>query len=567
MNVKSQLCLLFIAKCSNGPHLHKLRGKTQNEGIYASSCLEGPADSDAPGKDSSNLSIEEQLRELEEEKAVYNRLQRMVRRSADMELPKTTVTTQSVYPPVDMDRVKPLETPSANLSYKPIRPEMNANTTEEFLPSVIQMPVCKNVEGIKTSFKIKDYTQDDKKPMDVWLVEVNNRRAARGLPKVTPDDEEYKKELEEVMKEKEEKWKDLFKFPDPDEIEKTFYRNLKRNSKGYAIFKKEDIDKFSYEEVKEELRNRGFRTAGDEEMVRERLEMALEEEDDEWRYKHIVSQPLNKDNQNLSKYARDRLANIDRMLNVIEETGYGGDLAMMLTRLRMRTELIEFREDPVGYLNLDIEEDTEDLSDAEIEKIKNAPVIYDTYFFNEMNKPETQLPDLIRPTFNLQEDTRHSVPNRTQMDEPEIAEMKKQYLTIAGGIHEQTLPEIAERFEVPVNFLGDACCRLGAHAPVSKELPLRALISYSAIWDLLQFLNIADGMEVELLYAPFEMEEIAKRLEVDIEDIIAACEALEIKLPFEMETRLNLHCLAAVEIVIKKWKREKEKDKEPVVVE
>lgn len=129
--------------------------------------------------------------------------------------------------------------------------------------------------------------------------------------------------------------------------------------------------------------------------------------------------------------------------------------------------------------------------------------------------------------------------------------MKKEYLSFHGGIHEETLPEISRRHEISLDFLGDACCRLGARPPISLDMPLRGIISYSAMWDLIEFLNIADTVEVETFYTFLDIENVASELGKSVDEVVDACDRLGIKLPFGIKTKLNVHCLTMVEKLVK----------------
>ncbi|KAK2196971.1 hypothetical protein BdWA1_002220 [Babesia duncani] len=533
-------------------------------------------------KGDGELSLEEKLQEIQEENAIYNNLQRLVRKSAEYEMPKTTVSTQYVYPrPVhatdssndeDSGTGEKVDFDDTSLNhdedfvpydkYDPVKVPLKANTTLELITGIAQMPKCQNAKGIDT-FSIKDYTNMEAEPIhevDILLEEINKRRVKQGKPILETDgdrsalieDPEFKSEMRKLRLERAQEYRKMKSSMREEEeaLKNTFYRRLPINDRGYRQLLQEDVDRLLLIEVREELKNRGYITSGTEKECRERLSLAIQE-NSEWRWKNIVSQELSEDNMNLPEYARNRIADINKKLKFINETGFNGDVATMVERLRAKADVIRFHEDPVGYLDLDKDEPTAGMTPEEIQEIKNAPVIYDVDFFREMEKPINRLADMIPPTFNLDPESTRIYPDISSYDPAEISDLKKEFLSIDGGIHEQTIPEIAQRFEVSVDFLGDACCRLGAKAPIQMDVPLRALISYSAIWDLVQYLNIADNMEIELYYSPFTVEQVARELQENLQDVLVACELLEIKLPFGIDTRLNMHCQAAVEAVLK----------------
>ncbi|KAF5153188.1 hypothetical protein TpMuguga_04g02455 [Theileria parva strain Muguga] len=83
---------------------------------------------------------------------------------------------------------------------------------------------------------------------------------------------------------------------------------------------------------------------------------------------------------------------------------------------------------------------------------------------------------------------------------------------------------------------------------------LRGIISYSAIWDLLQFLNICDPTEIELFYTNLSLHQIANELNISMKLLRKFLEKLGVKLPFGDETRLNITCLKYLELFTKHYK-------------
>ncbi|UKK02420.2 hypothetical protein MACK_002512 [Theileria orientalis] len=435
-------------------------------------------------------------------------------------------------------------------------------------------------------FKIKDYTQNE--PVhenEIYLREINESLARRNRPPITVDgtsssgndeltfatsdgtgldssdkldkferlnsNKRFVRELRRLKLKKAIKYRKFLGYMRDirEKNQNSYYHQLPVNEKGYREYTVEDIAKFSYEEMQEELRNRGYRCSYEKEDLENLLRIALKE-DDEWRYENIVKQELSVDNMNLPELSRNKLKKLNEKVEMLNETAEADDMSIRIKRLENMMELMEFHTDPVGYLNLDVID--EKLSESEIEKIKNAPTIYDTTFVREMARPITRLPDLIPRTFNLQEDYVHPFPITSMRSDKELEDLKREYLTIEGGIHQHTLPEISKRFQVSVDFLGDACCRLGAHAPIDLTKELRGIISYSAIWDLLQFLNICDGAEIELFYPRMNLKQVARELKVGLDKVYECLDKLKIKAPFGDDTRLNLTCLKSLEYHINK---------------
>lgn len=573
-----------------------------------------------------------QLMEIEEEKKMQRRLSRMIKRSADMELPKTQVETQRMFPPGNPndeaankppeelsltkmllmqadakkngaiiddedvtlvsgqngnDRVVENEVPEESRGikrytdeeleklrsevppleaqfdeYDPVKIPSLANTTSEMITSIIQKPNVKGIDGLDQTFKIKDYTEMDDPPIPedhIWLDAINEERKEKGKPEIPLEEGKNLRDNPEFVKDlKDLRLKQLNEMRQRarenrekrEEMNNTFYRKLPRNEMGFAQMEEADIEKLHFQEVREELRARGHRTGGGERVARNRLAYALKEKDD-WRYKNIVQQPLDETNEKLPDHSREKIIELKQKMNLLEEVGDEGGMRTAIERLKARQDVIRFYEDPVGYLELDRNEPSRDETPEELEEMRNAPVIHDTQFIDAMQDPINRLPDIIPRTFNLQPDVERPYPEYKAMNKAELEELKKEYLNFKGGIHEQTLLEISRRYEISLDFLGDACCRLGAKVPIPLDMPLRGIISYSAMWDLIEFLNIADTVEVETFYTFLDIEAVAKELKKPVDEIVKACDKLGVKLPFGLKTKLNLHCLTILEKVIK----------------
>ncbi|CDR96546.1 hypothetical protein, conserved [Babesia bigemina] len=579
--------------------------------------------------------IERQILEERREKELYDRLNRMVRRSAELELPKTRVATQTMYPPgrpddeaanrepnemllkeclanrnlagvvnessknqleddtiiltAGSDSKEPLESrlerQKGSMSqltdeeiermraevpplesqfdeYAPIKLPANANSTSELISGIIQMPNVKDKKFLQESIKIKDYSEESAPPIDedeIWLRGVNEERAKRGEPELRCAEGEKLSDNPEYVRERRalelREVRDIRRIAhearkNREALKHTFYRKLPRNNMGFAELKPSDIGQLSFQEVKEELRARGYCTSGGEKLARLRLEYALTEPD-EWRYRKIVTQPLDETNENLPQRARERIADLKQKVKFINESGWGGDMLTTISRLRAKHDLIKFYDDPVGYLGLDMCDPSLQVSPEEAEELRNAPVVHDTEFIKALQDPINRLPDIIPRTFNLQHDVERPYPKYAATHKAELEDMKREYLSFKGGIHEETLLDISQRYEISLDFLGDACCRLGARPPVPLDMPLRSIISYSAIWDLTEFLNIADTLEVEAFYSILNITDVAAELGKTVKEVEEACKSLNIKLPFGAETKLNLHCLLVVEKLLK----------------
>ncbi|GFE52925.1 hypothetical protein BaOVIS_003290 [Babesia ovis] len=562
--------------------------------------------------------IDRQLQEVEQEKRLYNSINRMIERSAALEMPKSRVETQAMYPPgrpnddaansdtadiilteevkhpTDIrhalgppgssssgsitsnhtprditdeliERAREAVPPHESLydDYAPIRLPANANSTSELITGIIQLPDVKDKKELQDSIRIKDYSVDKDTPIDedvFWLHGINDERAERGEPPlVIPKGQKFDSNPDFVREKRALRLKHISEVrkhchearAHREAMKHTFYRKLPRNEMGFAQLTVDDVEKLHYEEVMEELRARGYRTGGGETAARHRLEFAIEEKE-QWRFDAIVRQPLEETNENLPEHSREKIADIKKKIKFLEETNMEGDALTGIERLKAKQDILEFHRDPVGYLDLDLLDPSLNPSPEEVEELRNAPVVHDLAFVKAMSDPINRLPDMIPRTFNLQHDVERPYPQYMLHHRHELEALKKEYLSMRRGIHEQTLPEISRRFEVSLHFLGDACCRLGAKPPVPLDLPLRAIISYSAIWDLTEFLNIADTLEIESFYTFMNLEEVAHEFGNTVAEVKEACAKLGIKLPFGNETRLNLHCLLTVEKMLSK---------------
>ncbi|EDO07844.1 hypothetical protein BBOV_III002790 [Babesia bovis T2Bo] len=543
--------------------------------------------------------IDRELLAAEREKKLYNDLNRMIKRSEAMELPRTHVETQAMYPPGKpnddvvnrntaditiaddtVDSINPTfindrvtkgknttnvpttdTVPEHKLpydDYKPIKLPANANSTSELISGIIQMPNIKGIKALQESIRIKDYSVDDYPPVnedDIWLDAINDERKSRGEPEIVIPDGQDHEDNPDFVREKralrlrhirERRKRSHEARAHREAMNQTYYRKLPRNEMGFATLAAPDVDKLHYVEVMEELRARGYRTSGGERAARVRLKCAIDD-NETWRYHNIVRQPLEETNENLPEDARARIADIKEKIKFLEDTRNPEDVMTAINRLKVRQEVMEFKQDPVGYLMLDRLDPDLQVSPKEAEELRNAPIVHDVEFIKAMNDPINRLPDIIPRTFNLQPDVERPYPRYLPHHKEELEELKKEYLSFRGGTHDLTLPEISQRFEISLHFLGDACCRLGARAPIPLDVPIRAIVSYSAIWDLIEFMNIADNMELEAFYSIMNVHEMAEEYGTTVEGVKEACDKLGIKLPFGAESRLNLHCFTIVE--------------------
>eukprot|EP00375_Theileria_parva_P001055 XP_763726.1 hypothetical protein [Theileria parva strain Muguga] len=318
-------------------------------------------------EDYKNLPPELQLEKLDEDKKLYNNVQRLIRKSKEYELPKNDITFQSVYPPTDNTTANTVDsdnntedvvTQLFESEYEPVRPEYKSKSTLELIPAIVQKPVIplENRDEIEVGklFSVGDYSKGEERHENEFYLPQINQRLKHKI-RVDNDDtvntvdndntvdkvdnsnsvesvdsvelsrweryerlnrnKKFVKELRKLKLEKAMKYRKFLRHLRQlkEKKKNTFYRSLPTNTKGYKIFNSDDIEKFEYEELQEELRNRGYRCSYDKQTLVETLRYVNENEEG-WRYERIVKQQLTPENTNLSQITRNKLKDIYEMV-------------------------------------------------------------------------------------------------------------------------------------------------------------------------------------------------------------------------------------------------------------
>ncbi|BAM42437.1 conserved hypothetical protein [Theileria orientalis strain Shintoku] len=232
-------------------------------------------------------------------------------------------------------------------------------------------------------FTIKDYTESE--PIhenEIYLREINESLARRKRPPITVDDtsvgiddelkfasndgtgpgdtdkldkferlnsnKRFVRELRKLRLKKATQYRKFLSYmrDTREKSQNSYYHQLPVNEKGYREYTIEDIPKFSYEEMQEELRNRGYRCSYEKEDLEQLLRVALKQ-DDEWRYENIVKQELSVDNMNLPEAARNKLKKLNEKVEMLNETAEADDMSIRIKRLENMMDLMEFHTDPV----------------------------------------------------------------------------------------------------------------------------------------------------------------------------------------------------------------------------
>ncbi|XP_952780.1 uncharacterized protein TA08275 [Theileria annulata] len=118
------------------------------------------------------LPPEQQLIKLNEDKKLYNNVQRLIKRSREYELPKNEITFESIYPNTQLTNGTGTNTGTGvtndgtntndgteldneidikeiyNKEYEPIRTEYNSKNTLELIPSIVQKPIIPTEDRI-----------------------------------------------------------------------------------------------------------------------------------------------------------------------------------------------------------------------------------------------------------------------------------------------------------------------------------------------------------------------------------------------------------------------------------
>jgi hypothetical protein len=90
-----------------------------------------------------------------------------------------------------------------------------------------------------------------------------------------------------------------------------------------------------------------------------------------------------------------------------------------------------------------------------------------------------------------------------------------------GYIGGCSLEEIANDYNVPLQYIVDCCMTAGAEPPIQPEDLLGHLINGESIFKILEVLNSYDNMVIGEIYSTFNVVSLAEYLDVEIDDVFA----------------------------------------------
>ncbi|EPR61822.1 hypothetical protein TGGT1_282150 [Toxoplasma gondii GT1] len=377
-----------------------------------------------------------------------------------------------------------------------------------------------------------------------WMSDEEIDRAIQeGEQRIQPLVEEVQAEIEERERKQEER----------------------ENAEEHPHFTDEEVDRMDLFEMKNELRLRGYRTAGPVETVRLRLKQAVRDGPrsfEEGTQEDLPESPLTRsfieDSQRAAQTYQDALEEISRPIE------NPADPAQIVRRWIARTELCNAAEDPVSYFHLDAALSDQRVSAADVAQVEKEMQEEERELTDEEKQElfQQQMRDLmaetVPKTFQPRDDDSIVVDEPVKHAENEwdhltVEERKRKYLEgNPNGVVTETVQSLAEAFSVPEDFIGDFLCRQGVQPPVPVDVPLKELTDPAAVWNLVEYLQVQDPAQVHNMYPLDTVEQIAEEFNCSVQYILDACEALKIKLPFGTKSRLNVECYDAVTTLVEK---------------
>eukprot|EP00920_Eleutheroschizon_duboscqi_P027666 GHVT01067778.1.p3 GENE.GHVT01067778.1~~GHVT01067778.1.p3 ORF type:complete len:296 (+),score=48.79 GHVT01067778.1:9185-10072(+) len=160
----------------------------------------------------------------------------------------------------------------------------------------------------------------------------------------------------------------------------------------------------------------------------------------------------------------------------------------------------------------------------------------------KLSRLAEDIPKSFFPTGNLSPDVEHVIRDDDDTQEMPVEEKKRKVLSTPGGVADWSLEQMTEYFSVTPHFIADVLAKHGADCPVLKDVPLRSLVDVAIIWDMLEYLNIMDPMDIEDCYPIETIDILAEEYGCSTAEVIKLCKILEIKLPFGSQSRVNVEC-------------------------
>ncbi|PHJ21067.1 hypothetical protein CSUI_005091 [Cystoisospora suis] len=334
---------------------------------------------------------------------------------------------------------------------------------------------------------------------------------------------------------------------------------LRAQMKEHPHLADEVIDSMDVHQMKDELRLRGYRTGGPIESVRLRLKQAVVEgprtfqegtQDD--LPSDTLSQSFIQDSQHAYQTYRDALEEISQPVANPE------DPAQVVRRWIARTELFKAADDPVGYFHLDMNTSSQHATAQDLAQIQKGMDEREERLSEEEKQEIFQrqrhdlMAETVPKTFQPKDEDVVAEENPTtaksEWDHLTVEERKRLYLLgNPNSIIDETVHSLAEAFAVPEDFIGDFLCRQGmVDPPIPVDVPLRELADPAAVWNLIEYLQLQDPARIHDMYPMDTIEHIAEDFNCPVQRVLDACDALRIKLPFGVSSRVNVDCYGAL---------------------
>ena len=103
----------------------------------------------------------------------------------------------------------------------------------------------------------------------------------------------------------------------------------------------------------------------------------------------------------------------------------------------------------------------------------------------------------------------------------------------------QTLREVSESYLFSLSFLGDYVVQLGVRPPVDVDAKIGDFLTSEQAYSLLEALTSLDPFESNIEYDSMAADELARELQMSVDDFCFLCDAERLNLPYGMDTVLH----------------------------
>ncbi|KAF8820158.1 hypothetical protein IE077_003488 [Cardiosporidium cionae] len=332
--------------------------------------------------------------------------------------------------------------------------------------------------------------------------------------------------------------------------QKSALKDTKMDTEGFPLITEEQIERMDRDMLENELRSRGYSTAGSLWFLRLRLNQARQS-GSRWTLgpENSTSELLNPSKLPLHKLEEHVKVHREFIMAIGKEEKSSNNISDIFARWNSRIRLARALRDPIGFMKGNSIPLNTAASDNTVEHIEERFEEEDLDSIERESEEFSDTPsEEIPKSYQMEEDfNAFGNANYFEPVDPDTESRKVEFLSnIENGLADHTVEDLASRFNVPIDFIGDVLCHGGASVPISLNVAVKNLVNLSVLWDLIEFVSVADPYDIVAFYSPETIGMLSSEFNISKNAMFQLCENLGIKLPFGENTCVNQDCYEAL---------------------